>query len=531
MAYRDLRSFIAVLENEGELLRVPIEVDWEYELGGWLRKAVDMRPKGPALLFENIKDYPGHRIFSGGVATYPRIALTFGLPKETHPRQLIDAFRQRVKKPLPPQLVKTGPVKENILKGDDVDLFKLPVPRFLPRDGGRYLGTWLGVVSKNPKNAVPNMGMYRVMIYDKNHAGIAFLPFQHIGYHYSLCERENKPLEVALVIGAEETVPIAAGTGFPPDVDEMGMAGALRGEPLPLVKCETVDLEIPATAEIVIEGLLLPKQRRPEGPFSEHTGYHGGPVRMRPVFEVTAITHRNDPIFRVTMTGKPTAESHILGSIAKSAAALDLFDSHGPQGVISVYCPPEGDAESSMIIAMKPHFIGHSWNVARTVVSSGVTKMMKYVVVVDDDIDPFDLGQVWWAINTRTQGSRDIEVLKFGTISRSDPSVPRDRPEYTDKVIIDATKKLDYPYDKSWGGHWAPVGMPLPESMRLAEMKWEKLVSRRAENDARIAELEQSFEKEIKPKWAKWREQAYRLSAEQQAEEISRSYPVLESEM
>jgi 3-polyprenyl-4-hydroxybenzoate decarboxylase len=231
------------------------------------------------------------------------------------------------------------------------------------------------------------------------------------------------------------------------------------------------------------------------------------------------------------MTGKPTAESHIIGSIAKSAAALDMFDRSGPQGVVSVYCPPEGDAESSMIIAMKPHFIGHSWNVARTVISSSVTKMMKCVVVVDEDIDPFDLGQVWWAINTRTQGSRDIEILKFGTVSRSDPSVPRDRAEYTDKVIIDATKKLDYPYDKNWGGHWAPVGMPLPESMQLAEMKWQKLVSGSSENDARIAELERRFETEIKPKWAKWREKAYHMSAEEQAEEITRSYPVLENEM
>jgi UbiD family decarboxylase len=528
MAYEDLRSFIKTLEAENELLRVPMEVDWEYELAGWVRKSVDMRPKGPALLFENLKGYgPEHRVFSAGVASYPRFALALGLPKDTHPKKIIETFRQRIKKPQPPQLVKTGPVKENIIKGNDINLFKFPVPWWTPRDGGRYLGTWHGVVSKNPETGVQNTGMYRVMIYDKNHTGIGFLPFTQIGYHYSIREKQNKPLEVAVVIGAEEVVPMVAGTGFPPDCDEFGMAGALRGEPLKLVQCETVDLEVPATAEIVLEGLLLPHDRRPEGPFGEHTGYHGGPVRMRPVFRVTAICHRNNPIFRGCLLGKPTTEDHTLYDVAYSAAALDMFDTHGPQGVTGVHCPPEGDSISSMVVAMKPHFIGHSRNVGRTVLSSSVGKYMKYVVVVDDDIDPFDLGQVWWAIVTRTQGSRDIEVLKYGTTSRSDPSVPRDQPEYTDKVIIDATKKLDYPYDKNWGGHWAPTGMPIEPSMRLADMKWEKLVSGTVQYDAQIKELELKFEKEIKPHWVKWRSKAYEMTPEEQAREIARSYPVL----
>ena len=531
VAYEDLRNFIAVLEAEGELLRVPMQVDWEYELGGWIRKSVDMRPKGPALLFENIKGYPSEqRVFSCGISSYPRFALALGLSKETHPREIIDTFRRRVKEPLPPQIVRTGPVKENVLIGKDVDLYKFPVPMFAPRDGGRYLGTWCGVISKNPRTCAANNGMYRVMLHDRNTAGIGFLPFSHLGYHYSLSERENKPLEVAVVIGADEVVAMVAAMGFPHDTDEMHYAGALREAPMQLVKCETVDLEVPATAEIVIEGVILPKERRPEGPFSEHTGYHGGPVRMRPVFQVNAILHRNNPIFRVCMSGKPSNENHSLTSIAYSSAALDMFDRHGPPGVVSVFCPPEGDPAVSMVIAMKPHFIGHSRNVGRTLVASNVAKFVKNVVLVDDDIDPFDLGQVWWAINTRTQGSRDIEILKFGTTSRSDPSVPRDQPEYTDKVIIDATKKLDYPYDKNWEGHWAPTGMPLPESIRLAEMKWHKLVSGSSAHDRSIAELEQKLETEIKPKWAKWREKAYHMSAEEQAKEVARSYPILDKD-
>jgi len=184
----------------------------------------------------------------------------------------------------------------------------------------------------------------------------------------------------------------------------------------------------------------------------------------------------------------------------------------------------------SMVIAMKPHYIGHSRDVGRTLISSNIGKSMKYVVVVDDDIDPFDLGQVWWAIVTRTQGSRDFEVLRYAPISRSDPSVPKNQAEYTDKVIIDATKKLDYPYDKTWGGHWAPTAMPLKETIKLAEMKWHKLTKGDSTLDKEIETLTQEFETKIFKKWEGWREEAYTLSEAEQAAEISRSYPILEED-
>ncbi len=531
MAYKDMREFIDTLDRNRELLKVTMPVHWMYEIGGWVRKSVDMRPKGPALLFENIKGYPkGYRLFSAGIATYSRFALALGLSPKTPPPEIINVYKERIKKPIEPVMVKKGPVKENILKGKNIDLYKFPVPWWTPRDGGRYIGTWHGIITKDADTGIRNTGLYRVMIHDKNHTGVGFLPFTQMGYHYAQRERKGKPLEMAIVIGADETIPMVAATGFPPGVDELPMAGGLRQEPVELVKCETVDLEVPANAEIVLEGLLLPKERKPEGPFSEHTGYHGGPVRMRPIFQVTAIMHRNDPIFRGCLLGKPTAEDHTLYDIIYSGAALNMFETHGPQGVVAVHCPPEGDSISSMIISMKPFYIGHSRNVGRTLLSSSVGKYMKYIVVVDDDIDPFDLGQVWWAIVTRTQGSRDIEVLRYGTTSRSDPSVPRNQPEYTDKVIIDATKKLDYPYDKVWGGHWAPTGMPLRKSIELADMKWHKLTTGDSSFDKQIEALTKEFETKIFKKWEDWREKVYAMSADEQAAEISRSYPILKDE-
>ena len=318
--------------------------------------------------------------------------MALGLSPETSLRQIVGVFKERIKNPVEPRMVRTGPVKENILKGDQIDLLKFPVPWWTPRDAGRYIGTWHANVTRDPETKTRNVGTYRMVVHEKALAGIGFLPASHLGTHFAKSERMGKTLEMAVVIGADETVPMVSGTGFPSLVDEFTMAGALRQEPLELVKCETVDLEVPANAEIVLEGLLLPHVRRPEGPIGEHTGYHAGGVRMRPVFQVTTITHRNDPILRGTLLGRPTAEDHIFYSVTVSAVATKVFEDQGPEGVIAVYCPPEGDSLLSGIIQMKPHYVGHSRVAARSLISNSVGRYAKYVIVVDEDIDPFDLG-------------------------------------------------------------------------------------------------------------------------------------------
>ena len=427
MAYKDLREFISVLEKNKELLHVTEPVNPVYELAGWCRKSTDMGKEAVALMFDNIEGYPkGYRLFANGLSTYPKIALSLGLDPATPPKDIIEIFSERLQHPIDPVMVKTGPVKENIITGDDIDLYKFPTPWWNPRDGGPYIGTWMGLVTKDPKTGISNAGLYRVMIVDKKTCAVGFLPNADMAAHYAECERQNKPLEVAMVIGADETFVMTSSTGFPLNVDEYAMTGGLRGEAVELVKCETVDLEVPANAEIVVEGLIYPHERTPEGPFGEHPGYHGGDVRMRPIFRVTAITHRNDPIMRGSLLGKPTCENHLLRNLVISGEALRAFRNNGPAGVVAINCPPEGDSVLNCVIAMKPRFVGHSRAVGRTMIASVIDRLLKYVVVVDDDIDPFDLGQVWWAIITRTQGSRDIEVLRYGSASRSDPSVPKD---------------------------------------------------------------------------------------------------------
>lgn len=523
MPLKSLRQFINALEQSGELLRVKEPVHWRYEIGCWTRYSYDMRPRGPGLLFENIKGYEScYQVFTNGIGTYRRLAMALGLPLETPVPELIEIYAKRIANPIPPKVVDDGPVRENILTGEEVDLYKFPVPWWTPKDGGRYIGTWDAVVSRNAESGVTNLGTYRFQVLDKNHACAGFKPGTHIALHYIQREQKDEALEAAIVIGAPEVAVMAASTGVPEWVDEYAIAGGLGGEPVELVKCETVDLYVPATAEIVLEGRILPHVRRPEGPFAEFTGYYGGGIRMTPVFEVTAITHRDDPILRGVLFGKPIDEGHIVGSIKASAAALSLFRIAGPPGVKAIYCPPDGAPDLWAIIQMKPHYVGHSREVGRFWASIGRAGG-KYAIIVDEDIDPFNLSEVWWAITTRTKAGRDFEVLPFGPMSRADPSIPGEL-EYTDYLIIDATKKLDYPYTKAYGGHWAPVAVPPEKVMELVGHKWKRLVEGKADEDKHISALEQEID-QLEKEWAEFREKAYQLTPEEQEREITRSHP------
>jgi UbiD family decarboxylase len=527
MGYKDLRNFIKILEQAGELRRISVEVDCRYEVSAWIRKADDMRPRGPALLFEKLRGYNSeYKLVSGLIGSYNRFAMALGLPSSSSPMEIVNVFRDRIKNPLSPSIISDGQCQENVDLGEDIDLLKFPVPWWHPRDGGRYIGTWHGVISKDLHTGIRNVGMHRIQVFDRNHTGIGMLPMAHISHHFSERQRIGQPLEVAIVIGADETVPIVAGTGFPPDIDELALAGALRQEPLQLVRCRTVNLEVPANSEIVIEGLVSPTERHLEGPFGEWAGYHAGGVRLRPLLTVTAITHRNQPILRGCLLGKPVTEDQFLYSIGMAAEALRMFESHGPEGVLAVHCPPEGVALASAIVQLQPRYVGHSWNAGRTLISSRVGSHLKTVVLVDDDIDPFDLGQVWWAINTLVQGSRDIEVLRFSTEPRSDPSVPRHNAEFGDKIIIDATKKLDHPYNPIYGSHWAPVCMPEEEVMELAELRWKTFIDNGKPMPGKETELRAFLDGEFEDYWKEWRTKTYVLSEEEMKAELGRSFPI-----
>jgi 4-hydroxy-3-polyprenylbenzoate decarboxylase len=480
MAFEDLREWIDALEKEGELARVKTEVDWDLEIGGVLRE--NMEHNGPALLFENIKDYKdtiGTRLFTSSLSSYSRIALMLGLPKDTPYKDLIQVWRQRQQKPIKPVIVDTGPCKQNILKGDEVDLFQFPTPHWQKLDGGRYIGTFHGAVTKDPDTGWTNVGMYRAMIHDKNTTTMSVAQGQQIWMHWRKYRPKGGNMPLAIAIGWEQTLPATACAPIPMGVDEYDIMGGLRQEPVKLVRCETVDIYVPASAEIVLEGEVITDRSQfiTCGPFGEFTGHYGS-ANLRPPFKVKCITCRDNPILQGTLEGMPINEDHRVASVNHSAIIWDLLQER-MTGVTGVNSDPS-TAYANLIVQIDNSYYGQVHQVAANVWSSHLSNMMcKNIIVCDQDVDIYDLNQVFWALGYRVDPTRDI--INFpGWISALDPIVhPKDRigpgGNKGTRLLIDATKPIDRPRtDEYFGDRFAKVAYPDEETMNMVRKNWAK---------------------------------------------------------
>jgi 4-hydroxy-3-polyprenylbenzoate decarboxylase len=470
IAYGDMRSWLAALEAAGEVKHINGEVDWNIELGT-VARLLQGPATGPSVMFNNIKDYnkPDSRckkVFTGALANYRRIAMMMGLPPETHPRELVKLGRTILTGAIPPKIVKTGPCKENILTGDKIDLYDFPAPFWNRLDGGRYIMTYGGCVTKDPETGVMNVGVYRGMIHDKTHIPILMWRAQHIGHHVTAWEQGGaSEIPIAVAIGVEPALEFCAGAPVPKGICEYDVAGAIRGAPIELVKCETVDLYVPATTEIVIEGYLQidPKNYQPEGPFAEFTGYLAGDPSNKPTIRVTAITHRNNPILRGTIEGAlpgSYSENTVTSSIMRAATAWNVMDRSGVPGITDVWCPPV-QAGINLLIQMRQSYRNQAKQAANAVWGSSAAHVRyKHITVVDDDIDIHDYGAVDWAIAYRVNaGENDVIIMPSTFGLGLDPSVrKRDRNPALfgtgkwNRVLIDATMNLDYDPDPDFGG-------------------------------------------------------------------------------
>lgn len=474
MPYRDLREFIDSLQIEGELAEVSAEVDWRFEIGGIVRKNLDL--KGPALLFKKIKDY-STPLFTCAVSTYPKVSLALDLPPQEPLERIISEFRKRIKNPIKPQKAITGPCKENIFVGDDVDLLRFPVPLWQTGDGGRYIGTWHGVITKDPETGWTNVGMYRIMIHDGKTLGILIARDQHIGLHYEKYQKMNRAMPVAIVIGMDPVLPLTFLTPLPADRDEYDFAGGLRGEAVELVKCETVDLEVPATAEIVIEGEVPPDERKMEGPFGEWMGHYGGKPGPRPVIHVRCVTHRNNPIFRGSLEGKPINEDHICTSVALSALAHNfLEETLGTSGIRGVHFPAASGGWGMAVVSVSQKYPAHSRTIAHALLGCKIGAFLKNVIIVDDDIDPFNLDEVWWAMLSRLQASKGVTILKRGKTAFMDPSQISELQGFGDTLIVEAVTPYEWHPRPEWGNRrFPPTAYPSKEVMESVEKRWDEL--------------------------------------------------------
>ncbi|MFQ5625657.1 MAG: UbiD family decarboxylase [Methyloligellaceae bacterium] len=441
MPYKDLREFLDRLEAEGELHRIEAEVDWDLEIGAITRRGIELQL--PALMFEKITGHPpDHRVVGNLLtASQPvkqaRLSLALDLPKDTPPGELIKEFGRRMERRIEPPIVESGPCKEIILRGDEVDLWQFPTPMMHGGDGGRYIGTWHITVSQDPDDGWVNWGIYRHMIHSRNAMSMLSFPPQHGGMQYAKYEARNQPMPVAIAIGTEPACSIAADTQLSAGESEPDLAGGLRGEPIELVKCETNDLYVPATSEIVIEGQVRPHERKSDGPFGEYHGYRDFNSVELPIIDVSCITHRRAPILTVSNMGKPWDEAGIISSIAQSAiVARELKRQNIAYS--AVYCPAP---DFGVIIAVKPQYEGYAHTVASAVWGSKVGVHRPFIFVVGEDVDVTNPEDVYWCMVTRMNPERNIHVQRnapghslFPFLSREERSA-----RSGSRVLFDAT--------------------------------------------------------------------------------------------
>ena len=470
MAYKDLREFIAKLEEEGELVRIKKEVDWDLEVGAIIRRSYDLM--APAPFFENIKGYGnGFRILgaSAGVSNKPnryfaRLALSLGMNPESKISDIIEEYIKRRKNPIKPVIVSDGPCKENIDIGDEVNLYKFPTPVVHEGDGGRYIGTWHIVVTKDPDSEWVNWGMYRLMIHDEKTMGGIIAPPQHIGQmYYQKYEARNKPMEFAVAMGGDPVIAIVACSMLPPYVNEVDVAGGLRGEPVELVKCETVDLYVPATSEIVIEGEVLPYERKEEGPFGEYVGYRASERSPKPVYHVKAVTYRNDPILPVSCMGVPVDESAAVVPITNSAEILNELREQGLP-IKMVYCPPEGVSHMASV-SIKVSYPNFAKKVAYSLWATKPGIYLPYVVVVDDDVDVTNMVEVIHAFCVKCHPYRGIYKFK------DSPTYPFLMPFLSPENRLKGTDGGYALFDCTWPKQWPPEAIPKKASF---DVLWPK---------------------------------------------------------
>ncbi|MBV9603371.1 MAG: UbiD family decarboxylase [Chloroflexi bacterium] len=484
-----LRTWIADLEAAGQLKHIETEVDWDQEIGGLAR--INLSLGGPALLFENITGYRetrGRKFLTSSLGNRTQACLLLGLPTDTTDRELVRHCKEVFRQPLPPVSVPSGPVKENVVKPPDVDLLQFPVPKWHHLDGGRFLDTFCGVVTRDPLTGRANVGLYRGQVVGPDKVGKLLIPTQHWGGHFGAHRASATPMPVAVVHGWHDVLGFCAGSPFPKRVCEWDMMGAVLGQPVELVQCETVDLQVPATAELVVEGYISPDSATflPEGPFGEYPGYSGGQPSPKPVLQVTCITHRDDPILRGALEGaRPgfPSEDSILCAYAWSAIAWNTLEDAGVLGVTDVWLPPVSTG-TNIVVQIHKQYRGHAQQVANVLWGTGAGQWFyKNVMVVEEDIDIRDPVALDWAFAFRVNAGLG-QLTTFGPTFGSvlDPSTPRDKAnparfgtgEWT-RVLIDATRNWEFEANPAWGGRRFPPVNTLPvELERRIHDRWQE---------------------------------------------------------
>jgi len=446
MPFQDQREFLKKLKDENEIIHIEDEVDWNLELGAFTKKIFDKR--GPAIFFEKIKDYDKkYKVVSGlfgpSRPIAARLALAMEMPKFTSPKEIMEEFAKRKKNPIKPKKISSAPLQEYKQFKEQINLLKFPIPIIHQGDGGRYL-SWHINVTKDPDTGWVNWGTYRMMVNNKSTTAISFGPTRHIKSHFEKYKEREENMPMATIIGVEPVCSIAAGTSIGFEMDEVDLAGGLRKKAVDVVKCETIDLMVPASAEIVLEGEVSTTKVCKEGPFGEYHGYLGE-VTEAPVYHINCITHRENPILPTSNMSTPIHDSAVLSAIASPASVLVLLRGLGyPVKAISTLFLP-----NIYVISLKKTHTFSAHHLAYALWGASRGRVCTHLIVVGEDIDVDDPYQVLWAFCTRIDPKRDIFIAPHVAFPQLTP-FPQDE---TKKgighfVLFDA----DFPY--YWPKKW-----------------------------------------------------------------------------
>ena len=450
-APRDLREWLARVEAIGQVKRIAQPVDWNEEMGA-ITYMAHQEIGAPALLFESIKDSPEgfSALWNMIGSSVDRFALAVGEPLGLGAMDLIARCRTKFGRAIPPVMIDgtQAPVNAHTRVGDEVDVTIFPGARHWAGDGGRYAGTADAMITRDPDAGWLNLGCYRQMVHDRNHIGLYLSPGKDARLHLERYWSRNEPCEIVAAWGIDPVMFIAASQSFPKSVSELDFIGGVTGHPVELVKGHVVSLPYPARAEIVIEGLIYPNAMKMEGPFGEFTGYYGRPEDLAFLVEVKALHYRERPILtHALMADYPANECSLLYSIARSAKIWNDLDRLGVPGIKGVYCHPAAAGGFGMtVVSLEQRYPGHAAQaLALAAQVPGGAYFTKWIVAVDDDVDPSNTNQVLWAMSTRCNPIDDIDLLRQTWSTALDPSQnPAEERPYSSKALINACMEHRY---------------------------------------------------------------------------------------
>ena len=479
MKFKDLREYIAFLEQKGDLRRVSTPVNFELEITEIADRVV--QSGGPALLFENVVGYDTP-VLINMFTSDQRMAWALGVEHVDELVARMHGLLQLMQGPpegllnklrtlgqlvhlgsFQPKTVRNAPCQEVVLQGAEVDLYQFPILKCWPEDGGRYITLPL-VITKDPETGVQNYGIYRMQVYDARTTGMHWQTHKVGAHHYRVSqEQQSEKLEVAVALGGDPATIWSGSAPLPPDLDEMVFAGFIREDGVELVPAKSVDLLVPAQAEIILEGYVTPGEERMEGPFGDHTGYYSMPDPY-PVFHVTTVTHRRSPIYPTTFVGRPPKEDYWMGKVTERVF-LPLIKLMLPE-IVDINMPAEGIFHNLVLVSIKKEYPGQARKVMMGLWGLGLMSLAKTIVVMDDFVNVQNPSEVTWRVANNLDPGRDLVVVE-GPLDDLDVASPT--PKFGSKLGIDATRKGP---GEGYHRGWPPDIEMSSEIKALVDRRW-----------------------------------------------------------